>query len=685
MGDVKKKWSVTYTKHLKQKRKVYQDGFLELQSSSHKVMLYDDCEKLLCVKILKNDNDVKTGETLAFDSYLVDIGDPHGDYKPISVLNSTKLMKKEVAEESGLRHSGKRSAAADNRKSNLGKRIALASTLSPSQKIIREFKKNEVHKYNSSPSSLDMTKSSTEEWQVLYTTQMTQKAKKFHDGFLQLVMSSSHCKQIMLYDATRRLLDSRFLRKSESIMSGNSVTFDGHLVEIGECEKDQNPRKDISPQGKHIKDLVKRGPIRGEVAVHDKFSAEWDVMYTTQITQRAKKYCNGILRLSSCGSYQSQVTLLTEDGIILCRRFLKLSEHVTTGTTLNLPNYMVDVGDIRTSSEGKPQNNASSQEHVQPDIKLSGLEKIKLSRRISSNKPTPHREPQIGASSLEHVDSETSSVNNSTSCQISKTKSVRAAHEILSFLRKPVTPEGAVTIRDITFADECQLLQSSSRACSVVKSQTEEHLSQDFKAEGSSPEHREEGIIMVDSNDCNISEMKVTDAFRLDGISQLLDCANQRVSNTHSPGLSAGVAASEVWLCDIEYPLTERSPNAKQKHLAIPESDSKVQAVEILCLDRSNKISEIEKVSESVSYQDNPRGSMPASTDVCTLTNMSNKPSADNKQINTQQQDGFSGVISDASNDSAPQFPCISTKIKLEHDISASKINDFPSFDLGFD
>ncbi|WMV44078.1 hypothetical protein MTR67_037463 [Solanum verrucosum] len=137
MGDVKKKWSVTYTKHLKQKRKVYQDGFLELQSSSHKVMLYDDCEKLLGVKILKNDNDVKPGETLAFDSYLVDIGDPHGDYKPIPIFNSTKLMKKEVPEESGLLHSGKRSAAADNRKSNLGKRIALASTLSPSQKIIR--------------------------------------------------------------------------------------------------------------------------------------------------------------------------------------------------------------------------------------------------------------------------------------------------------------------------------------------------------------------------------------------------------------------------------------------------------------------------------------------------------------------------------------------------------------------
>lgn len=75
------------------------------------VMLYDDCEKLLAVKILKSDNDVKAGKTLAFDSYLVDIGDPHGDYKPIPILN-TKLMKKEVPEESGLLHSGKRSAAA---------------------------------------------------------------------------------------------------------------------------------------------------------------------------------------------------------------------------------------------------------------------------------------------------------------------------------------------------------------------------------------------------------------------------------------------------------------------------------------------------------------------------------------------------------------------------------------------
>ncbi|CAN4077531.1 unnamed protein product [Withania somnifera] len=673
MGDEKKKWCVTYTKHLKQKLKVYHDGFLELQSSNLKVILYDDCEKLLGIKILKDDNDIKTGETLAFDSYLVDIGDPHSDYKPIPILN-TKLTNKKVPEESGLLHSGERSVAADNRKSNLGKRKALPSTLSPSQKIIREFKKNEVRKYSSSPGPLDMTKSSTEEWQVLYTTQMTQKAKKFHDGFLQLVMSSSHCKQIMLYDATRRLLDSRFLRKTESILSGESVAFDGHLVEIGECEAEQKPGKDICPQGKQMKELEKRGPMHGEVAVHDKFPAE------------GKKYSNGILRLSSCGSYQSQVTLLTEDGSILCRRFLKLSEHVTTGITLNLPNYLVNVGDIRTSPEGKPQNVASSQEHAQSDIKISELNDIKLSRRISSNKPIPNRVPQSGACSLEHVDSKTASINDTTSCRISKTNSVRAAHEILSILKKPITAGGAVTVRDNTYADECQLLQPSSLVGSVIKSQTKEHHMRDINAEGSSPEHREEETIMMHSNDRNVSEMKVTDAFCLDSIFQPLDCAHQRVSHTHSLGLSTGLAAADIWSCDIECALTERrSPTVKQKHLAIPESDSKVQAVEILFHDRSNKISEIEKASESVSHQDNPSVSMPALTDVCTLTHASNKPSVDHKQIDIQRQEGFSGIIVEASNDSAPHFLCEATKTKSEHDLGASKMDDVPSFDLGFD
>lgn len=35
-----RRWRVTYTKHLKQKRKVYHDGFLELSASGDKVMCY---------------------------------------------------------------------------------------------------------------------------------------------------------------------------------------------------------------------------------------------------------------------------------------------------------------------------------------------------------------------------------------------------------------------------------------------------------------------------------------------------------------------------------------------------------------------------------------------------------------------------------------------------------------------
>ncbi|KAK4365504.1 hypothetical protein RND71_016862 [Anisodus tanguticus] len=588
MGDVKKKWCVTYTKHLNQKRKVYQDGFLELQSSSHKAMLYDDCEKLLGIKILKNNIDVKEGETLAFDSYLVDIGDPHSDYKPIPILN-TKQIKKET-QQYGLLHSGKSSTAADNRKSNLCKRKALPSSLSPSQKIIREFKKSEVRKYSSSPGSVDMTKSSTEEWQVLYTAQMTQKAKKFHDGYLRLVISSSHCKQIMLYDATRRLLDSRFLKKNESITSGQSVTFDGHLVEIGEREEDQKPPKDISPQRKHTTELGERGPIHGEAAVENKLPAG---------------------------------------------RFLKLSEHVTTGTTLNLPNYLVEVGDMRTSPEGKPQNDAYSQEHAQSDIKISGLDNIKLSRRISFNKPIPNRKPQSRAFSLEHVDSKTARVDNTTSCRISGTNSVRAAHEILSILKKPITSEGVVTVRGSTYADECELLRSSDLVCSVIKRETEEHLTQDFNAKDSSPEHKVEETTMTHRNDRKISKMKVTDAFHLDGISHPSDCADQRVSHTHLLGLSTGLEAVDIFSCDVECTVAERrSPTAKLKQLAVPKSDS--------------------------------------------------KPSADNKQTYNQWQEGFSGVMIDASNDSAPQFRCDSTEIKSEHDISASKMDDFPSFDLGF-
>lgn len=53
----------------------------------------------------------------------------------------------------------------------------------------------------------------------------------------------------MLYDSRRNLLDSRFLKSDELVKSGESLSFDGHIVEIGELEDrpgDDNVVKEIN-------------------------------------------------------------------------------------------------------------------------------------------------------------------------------------------------------------------------------------------------------------------------------------------------------------------------------------------------------------------------------------------------------------------------------------------------------
>ncbi|KZV40928.1 hypothetical protein F511_05173 [Dorcoceras hygrometricum] len=261
MGNLKR-WSVTYTKHVKQKRKVYQDGYLELGVSGNKIMLYDEYDKLLETRFAKKDDVIKSGESLTFDSYLVDVGELCGGNKPFSSFNCQD--NKKVNE------------ALDWRPSIGENSVRLK--LSPSQKIIQEFKKSELNKYNStsSPSSLDMTKSIKTEWQVLYTTQVTQKAKKFHDGFLQLIVRGSQGRQVMLSDTNRRLLDSRFLKKNELVNSGESLAFEGHLVEIG--EQDKLP-VDLTPPRKSHKIVGKCIPDgQAEVSGNEKFQAASEIL-----------------------------------------------------------------------------------------------------------------------------------------------------------------------------------------------------------------------------------------------------------------------------------------------------------------------------------------------------------------------------------------------------------------------
>ncbi|KAG5539507.1 hypothetical protein RHGRI_019902 [Rhododendron griersonianum] len=391
MGDVKKRWSVTYTKHVQQKRKVYQDGFLELHDSSHKIMLYDYCEKLLICRIAKNDDVVKSGETLEFNSYLVDIGDLEGDHMNIPNANLPERDKK-ITDEAGLVR---------------GRKFKHNS-------VPVEFKKNEMNKYGAPRSCPDPTKPSYSEWIVLYTTQITQKAKKYHDGILRVATCGSQGRQVTLYDVSKRPLDSRFLKKGEVIGSGESLAFDGHLVDIQEPEGDHKPPVDLKVQGRNCTASGRTGLSDGQETHHSSieigrsassdsvlpppnclkpvktFMREWHALYTTQISQKAKKYHSGILRLASCNSYQMQVgyaTLLNEDGTILSRKYLKSFEDVRNGSTFELPKYLVEVGEPRTCPEGEPPKSNCSGKGLDTNFSGFHVENFKLKRSVLIDKP----------------------------------------------------------------------------------------------------------------------------------------------------------------------------------------------------------------------------------------------------------------------------------------------------------
>ncbi|TYK06077.1 uncharacterized protein E5676_scaffold376G001780 [Cucumis melo var. makuwa] len=263
-------------------------------------MLYDECEKLLECRILKQDEVICSGETLIFNSFLVDIDTPLGDHKPEFGLNFQEGDDK-ISEKSGVLR---------------GKSIRNNSVCF--------------------------------EWQVLYTTNITQKAKKFHDGFLKLSICGSLGSQVMLFDENRKLLNSRFIKKHETVKSGESIAFDAHLVEIGECEKDHKPSKIPLNEGTSSKEGGDR-VLHGQKSCfsENEISAgkEWHVLYTSQITQKSKKYQNGIIKISSSGSHQMQVTLLNEDRNILSRKHLSLSKNVKVGEKLELPKYLVEIGE----------------------------------------------------------------------------------------------------------------------------------------------------------------------------------------------------------------------------------------------------------------------------------------------------------------------------------------------------
>ncbi|CAI0441721.1 unnamed protein product [Linum tenue] len=390
----KNRWSVTYTKHVKQKRKVYQDGFLDHFIITNKVMLFDEFEKLLECRVLKDEEVVSSGESLTFNSYLVDVGDPEGHRMPVPERDKKMPQRGPSV---ATRQKFRSPSINYGRENIVEKNKILRNDLSPSQKIIREFKKNELQKYEAPKSGKDTDKLGAAEWQVLYTTQVTKKAKTYHDGFLRVANCGSFQKQVMLYDVSMNLLTSRFLKKDEAVASGRSISMDGHLIEIGEAEDDRSHSVDIhdgqgdgSVNGKIkvmpgrqscsksspivIEDVEASDARKSEQAsaggnITTSTITEWQVMYTSQMTQKAKKYHDGFLKLENHGTRGRQVKLYDVSWNILISRQVKKDERICSGESIAFGGYLVDIGELEGDNQVLPSLNKENcpKEFRKPD------------------------------------------------------------------------------------------------------------------------------------------------------------------------------------------------------------------------------------------------------------------------------------------------------------------------------
>ncbi|CAB4280204.1 unnamed protein product [Prunus armeniaca] len=344
MAEVKR-WSITYTKHMKQKRKVYQDGFLELNTSVNKVLLYDDCEKLLECRLLKKDEEVSSGETLTFNAFLVDVNEAdsaEGDRKPVPGFNSqakdTKFNEKRA-------------------KPFVNTRNKPQPNLSPSQKIIREFKNRELHKYGaaqSSPETMKTSKTVSGSYGKQVDLSYYPSVLICNLKFSYKSVGHSSLMEIILLDESRNLLDSRFLKKDEVLASGESIGFSAHLVEIGECEGDNKPGKNLHFK-ENKRNVVREAGVKHEQSngvITDKAAEkEWKVLYTTQLTQKAKKYHDGFLKLAMCGSQRRQAMLFDATKKLIDSKFLKKDEDIRSGESFTFDAHLVDIGEPEGNHE----------------------------------------------------------------------------------------------------------------------------------------------------------------------------------------------------------------------------------------------------------------------------------------------------------------------------------------------
>ncbi|KAJ8494028.1 hypothetical protein OPV22_015749 [Ensete ventricosum] len=351
-------------------------------------------------------------------------------------------------------------AGDDRRSSSTNQHDAISPPISCDRTLvgrsIRLFYKGE----STRPGHLRRNMTCTRRWVVTYTKHLKQKRKTYHDGVLEISDSGN---KVLLYDDSEKLIDSRFLKKDEVIESGGTLTFEAHLVDIGNLQKkgsfkNLNSSRNDSKSSEKAQNLPQK---ENERSMHhnklaqkylsgtncksrvnktepDSLGAketrdithsdpkEWNVLYTTQISQKAKKYHDGVLRLSLCGSHMNQIMLLSEDGLVLSSKYLKSVESLRTGSKCELPNHLVEICEPRTPCEEDLQKLPSKQ------LMSSSSSSNKSTRTslITKDSCNTHLEQAGGSCSSDSVKSADSSREQSN-------KPLRDACQILRTLKKP--------------------------------------------------------------------------------------------------------------------------------------------------------------------------------------------------------------------------------------------------------
>ncbi|XP_048529993.1 uncharacterized protein LOC125509137 isoform X4 [Triticum urartu] len=390
------RWAATYTTQLRQKRKAYHDGVLLLRPDSRRLVLLDDAGVTIDARSLRAGESVSEGASVEFPCHLVDVGE--AQHVP------TAARPGRPSEPAAPRAAYRGGARA---------RHGVANTCAP--RAFVNPPTTGAGKTEATGSGCARPAGSTsQEWSAMYTTQVSQKAKRYHDGFVKLVQSGLYSKQIVLLDEEGQVLGTRHLKSGECVESGKKCSFPGYLIEIGEAtnlNKGGEPKsseehmvqtrpkgvenanskmgigttsslKFISPQKFHSFDKSKSEATsssnkpelgKSEVAAAGSTGSlmgsadssfkevEWSVLYTAQLIQKAKKFHDGVIRLVHAGPNVKQILLLDEEGGVLGTRYFNPGESIECGKRCQFPNYIIEVTELRNKMKDVEHTHAAGE------------------------------------------------------------------------------------------------------------------------------------------------------------------------------------------------------------------------------------------------------------------------------------------------------------------------------------